>query len=118
MTENLPEGQDAQGSVGFVAGVVRHSLAPEVVGKNVPPAGTWSYVWVVDDSPDIVVDQLPMERVAETQGTQSEQHRIATVEPSRPRLDLHPRPLLLGFLLPSRHTRRCHVGPGAMASQE
>lgn len=106
--ENLLEGEDAQRSVGLVARIVRHSLAPEVVAEDVSEAGARSDVRVVDDSPHIVVHQLPMERVAVAQRAQGGQHGVATRSPHRLRPDGQPW-RMVGFLLPPR---RCHVGPG------
>lgn len=63
-SENLLEGEDAQRSVRLVARVVRHPLAPKVVAEDVSEAGARSDVRIVDDSPHIVVHQLPVERVA------------------------------------------------------
>lgn len=91
-----------------MARIVRHPLAPEVVAEDVSKAGVRSDVRVVDDSPHIVVHELPTERVAVAQGAQGGQHGIATRGPHHLRPDGQPR-LLAGFLLPSR---RCHVGPG------
>lgn len=91
-----------------MARVVRHPLAPEVVAEDVSEAGARSDVRVVDNSPHIVVHQLPVERVAVAQGAQGSQHGVATRSPHRLRSDGHP-PLLAAFLLPSQ---RCHVGPG------
>lgn len=106
--ENLLEGEDAQRSVGLVARVVRHPLAPEVVAEDVSEAGARPNVRVVDDSPHIVVHQLPAERVAVAQGTEGGQHGVATRSPHRLRPDGDTR-LQTDFLLPSRC---CHVGPG------
>lgn len=66
--QDLLEGENAQRSVGLVARIVRHPLAPEVVAEDVSEAGPRSDVRVVDDSPHIVVHQLPAERVAVAQG--------------------------------------------------
>lgn len=79
--EDLLEGEDAQWSVGLVAGVVRHPLAPEVIKKDVSEAGARSDVRVVDDRPNIVVHQLPVERVAVTQSAQGGQDGVATPSP-------------------------------------
>ena len=106
--ENLLEGENAQRSVGLVARVVRHPLAPEVVAEDVSEAGARSDVRVVDDSPHIVVHQLPAERVAVAQRAQGGQHGVAPRRPRRLRPDADPR-LPARFLLPRRSR---HVGPG------
>lgn len=64
---NSLEGEDAERSVRLVARVIRHPLAPEVVGEDVPEAGARSDVRVVDDSPHVVVHQLPVHRVSVAQ---------------------------------------------------
>lgn len=107
-SENLLEGEDAQRSVRLVARVVRHPLAPKVVAEDVSEAGARSDVRIVDDSPHIVVHQLPVERVAIAQDTQGGQRDVATRSPHRLRTDRYSR-LLAEFLVPCR---RCHVGPG------
>lgn len=107
-SENLLEDEDAQRSVRLVARVVRHPLAPKVVAEDVSEAGARSDVRIVDDSPHIVVHQLPVERVAIAQDTQGGQRDVATRSPHRLRTDRYPR-LLAEFLVPCR---RCHVGPG------
>lgn len=64
--KTLLEGEYGQRSVGLVARVVPHLLAPEVVAKDVQDTGAGSDIWVVDHRPHIVVYQLPMKRVGVT----------------------------------------------------
>lgn len=54
--QNLLECEDAQRSIRLVACIVSHPFAPEVVAENIPEAGAWSDVRVVDDGPHIIVD--------------------------------------------------------------
>lgn len=105
---NLLIGEDAKRSIGLVARIVRHPLAPKVVAEDVSEVGARSDVRVVDDRPHIVVYQLPAQRVAVAQRAKGGQHRVAERSPLRLRSDSHGR-VLVGLLLP---TRCCHVVPG------
>lgn len=91
-----------------MARIVCHPFPPEVVAEDVSKAGAWSDVRIVDDSPHIVVYQLPPERVAVAQSAQGGQYGVATHVPSRFGPDAQPRPWA-GFLPQSQG---CHVGPG------
>lgn len=71
------EGEDAEGSVGLVARVVRHLFAPEVVTEDAAQAGARTDVRVVDDGPHVVVDQLPVQRVAVAQRARGDQRGVA-----------------------------------------
>lgn len=84
---NLLEAEDAERSVRLVARVVRHPLAPEVVGEDAAETRTGSDVRVVDYRPHIVVHQLPAQRVAVAEGAQGGQRGVA----SRGRSDIQPR---------------------------
>lgn len=65
--DNLLEGENAEWSVGLVAGVIGHLLPPEVITKDASQAGARSNVRVVGDCPNIVVHELPSQRVSVTE---------------------------------------------------
>lgn len=104
---NSLEGENAQWPVGFVACVVWHRLAPEIVAEDLSEAGAWSYVGVIDYSPNVVVHQLTMDRVAVAQGAEAGQHDVSTrsVHP------LQPSTYQLGLVASSLDYLRCHVWP-------
>lgn len=60
---DLLEREDAERTVGFVAGVISHPLAPKVIGEDAPEAGARSDIWIVGDGPYIIMYKLPPERV-------------------------------------------------------
>ena len=101
------EGQNAQWPVGFVACVVWHRLAPEIVAEDLSEAGAWSYVGVIDYSPNVVVHQLTVDRVAVAQGAEAGQHDISarSVHPLQP--SIYQRRLVTSLL----DYLRCHVWP-------
>lgn len=69
------EGENAEGPVGLVAGVLGHALAPEVVGEGGGHGGDRPHVGVVHDGPDVVVHELAPQGVAVAEGAQPRQHR-------------------------------------------
>lgn len=75
--DNLLEGENAQWSVGLVAGVIGHLLPPEVITKDASQAGTRSNVRVVGDCPHIVVHELSSQRVGVTEPADRQDHSIA-----------------------------------------
>lgn len=75
--DNLLEGENAQWSVGLVAGVIGHLFPPEVITKDASQAGAWSNVRVVGDCPHIVVHELPSQRVGVTEPADRQHHGIA-----------------------------------------
>lgn len=72
---HLLEGENAEGSVRLVAGVLGHPLAPEVVGESGGHGSGRPHVGVVHDGPDVVMHELAPQRVAVAQGAQPRQHR-------------------------------------------
>lgn len=107
LKNNLLEGENAQWPVGLVACVVWHRLAPEIVAEDLSEAGACSYVGVIDYSPNVVVHQLTMDRVAVAQGAKAGQYDVSTcsVHPLQPSTyQLRLVTSLLNYL-------RCHVWP-------
>lgn len=116
---NLLEGEDAEGPVGLVAGVVSHPLAPEVVGEDAPQAGSWSHVWVVHDGPHVVVHELPVQGAAVGERAHG-QERAQTQQPGEPGEPGEPSPRpprpppAPGHVtLLARGTRRDNSGPAS-----
>lgn len=71
-----PEGEHAQRPVGLVAGAVRHALAPEVVGEEVPAGrAPGPHVGVMHDGPHVVVHELAPQRAPVAQAAGPGQQR-------------------------------------------
>lgn len=88
-----------------MACVVRHGLAPEVVAEDLSEAGSCSYVGVIDYSPNVVVHQLTVDRVAVAQGAEAGQHDV----PTRSVHPLQPPTWQLGLVTSLPDYLRCHV---------
>lgn len=72
----LLESEDAEGSVGFVTGVVSHPFAPKVIGEDAPQAGPLSDIRIVGDGPYIIMHKLSPERVTVTERAHRHQHGV------------------------------------------
>lgn len=105
--KNSLKGENAQWPVGFVACVVWHRLAPEIVAEDLSEAGACSYVGVVDYSPNVVVHQLTMDRVAVAEGAEAGQHDVSTCS-GHP---LQSSTYQLGLVTLLFNYLRCHVRP-------
>lgn len=81
----LLESEDAEGSVGFVAGVVSHPLAPKVIGEDAPQAGPRSHIRIVGDGPYVIVHKLSPERVTVAERAHRHQRGVPEQLDSRSR---------------------------------
>lgn len=82
---DLLESEDAERTVGFVAGVISHPFAPKVIGEDAPEAGARSDIWIVSDSPNIIMNKLPPERVTVAERAHRHQRGIPEQPDTRSR---------------------------------
>ncbi len=62
-TGDLPERRYCQRTVRFVARVIRHSLPPKVVAKNIGPFWSASYIGVRFYGKDIIMHKVPIQTI-------------------------------------------------------
>lgn len=108
----LLESEDAERTVGFVAGVISHPFAPKVIGEDAPEAGARSDIWIIGDGPYIIMHELAPKRV--TVAERAHRHQRGVPEQpdsrSRPRQRAEPPPHR-GRSAFSPSVVCCHVGP-------
>jgi len=110
---DLLESEDAERTVGFVAGVISHPFTPKVIGEDAPETGARSDIWIVGDGPYIIMNKLPPERVTVAERAHRHQRGVPEQPDSRTRSrPRHGQPALhtgrSGF---GPSAVRCHVGP-------